>query len=208
VFKDNLDAILYRIKTLKLLGEYQIALEIANDKMSLNNIDIFIQIISILIHFKRYDEALSLIDKSPFKDNPNIKNQKQSILLKKEGKVTPKSRSALNPPNKDAKKVSLNDLLDFIESKRLSIESICSLPISQLLKDIFIVAYYEVRDDQEQAYQYIGHMASSYENNDDCLKVVEELEKHFDSKKIPYSRLLYQKLLIISQSININNSRK
>ena len=207
-FKDNIEANLYLIKILKLLGEYELALETAIKMDYLNNMDAFIQIVSILAHFKRYDEALSLIEKSPFKDNNNIKNLKQSILLKKEGKVvSSKSKDPVSKPKK-TKALSFNDLLDYIEGKIISLDVIKTLPISQLLKDIFIIAYYEVRENKESIFQYVGNMASCYENKDECLSVIEDLENHFKKADSTYNRELYQKCLLISQNIKIDNSRK
>ena len=207
-FKDNIEANLYLIKILKLLGEYELALETASKMDYLNNMDVFIQIVSILTHFKRYDEALSLIEKSPFKDNQNINNLKQSILLKKEGKVVSSNKNNHPTKSKKTKALSFNDILDYIENKMISLEVIKSLPISQLLKDIFVIAYYEVSDDKETIFQYLGNMSLFYENNDDCLSIIGDLENHLKKEDSVYNRNLYQKCLLISQNIRIDNSRK
>ncbi|MBR4231468.1 MAG: hypothetical protein IKR74_04890 [Bacilli bacterium] len=207
-FKDNIEANLYLIKILKLLGEYELALETAIKMDYLNNMDAFIQIPSILAQLKRYDEALSLIDKSPFNNNPNIINLKQSIMMKKEGKVTPSKPKTPKTSNKKTKALSFNDLLDYIEGEIISLEVIKSLPISQLLKDIFIIAYYEVRENKDAIYKSLGDMASCYENNDECLSIIEDLENHFKKADSTYNRELYQKCLLISQNIKIDNSRK
>ena len=203
-FKDNINAIIYRIKILKLLGEYQMALEIASNIDYVNNIDIFIQIISILTHLKKYDEALSLIEKSTFKDNQAIQNQRRSILLKKDKGV---SKPSSNNDN-GLKTVSFSDLLDYIESKKLSIDVIYSLNISRILKDILIIASFEVRDDKKSIYEYLNEMGINYQDSDECLKIVKDLEKHFSNDKVTYDRMLYQKLLIILQNIKNDNSRK
>ena len=207
-FKDNIEANLYLIKILKLLGEYELALEVASKMDYLNNMDAFIQIISILAHFKRYDEALLLIDKSPFKNNINIINLKQSIMMKKEGKVAPSNPKTPKTSNKKTKTLSFNDLLDYIEGEIISLDVIKSLPISQLLKDIFIIAYYEVRENKESIFQSLGDMVACYENNDECLSIIEDLENHFKKADSTYNRELYQKCLLISQNIKIDNSRK
>ena len=207
-FKDNIEANLYLIKILKLLCEYELALETAIKMDYLNNMDAFIQIPSILAQLKRYDEALSLIDKSPFNNNPNIINLKQSIMMKKEGKVTPSKPKTPKTSNKKTKALSFNDLLDYIEGEIISLEVIKSLPISQLLKDIFIIAYYEVRENKDAIYKSLGDMASCYENNDECLSIIEDLENHFKKADSTYNRELYQKCLLISQNIKIDNSRK
>lgn len=207
-FKDNIEANLYLIKILKLLGEYELALETAIKMDYLNNMDAFIQIPSILAQLKRYDEALSLIDKSPFNNNPNIINLKQSIMMKKEGKVAPSKPKTPKTSNKKTKALSFNDLLDYIEGEIISLEVIKSLPISQLLKDIFIIAYYEVRENKDAIYKSLGDMASCYENNDECLSIIEDLENHFKKADSTYNRELYQKCLLISQNIKIDNSRK
>ena len=203
-FENDVDAALYLVKILIMLNDYEQAWKIINDKRFKENREFFIQKVSMLVNLKKYDEALSLIDNSQFRFDSQIINKRQSILVNKDNKNTPKKSKE---QSLGTKKVSLSDILNYIENKRMSLEIIESLPVSPLLKDIFTLAYYEVHKENTNFQQYLISMGNRYQNNDECLSVIEELERYFKNKETGYRRELYQKLLIISQNISISNSR-
>ncbi len=206
-FKNDAEAALYLIKILIMLNDYDQAWQIINDERYIDNIDFFLQKVIFLTNLKKYDEAILLIDNSIFKDDPQVINRRQSIILSKEKDKSKNTAKNAKEKLQGTKEVSLNDILNYIENKRKPLEIIESLPISSLLKDVFTLAYYEVHNENANFQQYLIDMGIRYQGNDECLKVIEELEQHFDNKKANYSRELYQKILIISQNIMVSNSR-
>ena len=207
-FENDVDAALYHVKILIMLKNYESAWEIINDERFKDNKDFFLQEISMLINIKKYNEALSLIDNSIFRDDPQVINRKQSILLRKMNSSKNIKLQVKGQQINNEQKEDFVVLLEKIENKSITINEIQERDISQILKDVLTIAFCEIAQQSKVTIrEYLKEIIVKYQDSEECLSVIGDLERHFIKKNFAYDKYFYLSVLQKANNIRSNKSR-